>query len=377
MDEETFGQVITSKINECSRMCQVLCENLICSTIHLSKANFAWLVFDARKGKFMKKRRLYKIISMLLVLVMLCVNVMPSTIKAETSNYSSTKGSRDSVVLTTLLPNTAQDWAIAYKDGIGYPGYFHNKVIDDIREKYQSFGRSEMVIPGAGRYGFNGRADLVKNIDNKVYIWEVKPASNAYFPKKIDAINQVNRYVKANKLHKIGSNSDIKNGEFTSDVVNLKGDITTYKIIYKNSICNDGLIFYRFERVGRKNPQEEPVPETETVINSRKDSIRNRITSDEGDLPEPTGTVTIDWKKLVVYTAVATGLAVGGSEFSQTSVGQTISAAARDFLSRYAYSIQRLQELQEQWERGISCLLKQFMLLKAIRDRTNKLITKS
>ena len=109
MDEETFGQVITSKINECSRMCQVLCENLICSTIHLSKANFAWLVFDARKGKFMKKRRLYKIISMLLVLVMLCVNVMPSTIKAETSNYSSTKGSRDSVVLTTLLPNTAQD----------------------------------------------------------------------------------------------------------------------------------------------------------------------------------------------------------------------------------------------------------------------------
>lgn len=315
MDEETFGQVITSKINECSRMCQVLCENLICSTIHLSKANFAWLVFDARKGKFMKKRRLYKIISMLLVLVMLCVNVMPSTIKAETSNYSSTKGSRDSVVLTTLLPNTAQDWAIAYKDGIGYPGYFHNKVIDDIREKYQSFGRSEMVIPGAGRYGFNGRADLVKNIDNKVYIWEVKPASNAYFPKKIDAINQVNRYVKANKLHKIGSNSDIKNGEFTSDVVNLKGDITTYKIIYKNSICNDGLIFYRFERVGRKNPQEEPVPETETVINSRKDSIRNRITSDEGDLPEPTGTVTIDWKKLVVYTAVATGLAVGGSEF--------------------------------------------------------------
>ena len=31
--------------------------------------------------------------------------------------------------------------------------------------------------------------------------------------------------------------------------------------------------------------------------------------------------------------------------------------------------LQRLQELQEQWERGISCLLKQFMLLKAIRDR--------
>lgn len=118
MDEETFGQVISSKINECSRMCQVLYEKLTCSTIHLSKANFAWLVFDARKGKFMKKRRLYKIISMLLVLVMLWVNVMPSTIKAETSNYSSTKGSRDSVVLTTLLPNTAQDWAIAYKDGM-------------------------------------------------------------------------------------------------------------------------------------------------------------------------------------------------------------------------------------------------------------------
>lgn len=342
MDEETFGQVISSKINECSRMCQVLCENLTCSTIHLSKANFAWLVFDMRKGKFMKKRRLYKIISMFLVLVMLWVNVMPSTIKAETSNYSNTKGSRDSVVLTTLLPNTAQDWAIAYKDGIGYPGYFHNKVVNKIRNISYSSLEKEMLIPGAGRFGFDGRADLAKLGEGNTYIWEIKPASNGYYPKRIGAVNQVKRYVNASNSYKIGSNSEIKNGEFTSDVVNIKGDITTYKIIYKNSICNDGLIFYRFERVGRKNPQEEPAPETETVINSRKDSIRNRITSDEGYLPEPTGTVTIDWKKLVVYTAVATGLAVGGSEFSQTSVGQTISAAARDFLSRYAYSLAKI-----------------------------------
>ena len=315
MDEETFGQVISSKINECSRMCQVLCENLTCSTIHLSRTNFAWLVFDVRKGKFMKKRRLYKIISMFLVLVMLWVNVMPSTIKAETSNYSNTKGSRDSVVLTTLLPNTAQDWAIAYKDGIGYPGYFHNKVVNKIRNISYSSLEKEMLIPGAGRFGFDGRADLAKLGEGNTYIWEIKPASNGYYPKRIGAVNQVKRYVNASNSYKIGSNSEIKNGEFTSDVVNLKGDITTYKIIYKNSIHNDGLIFYRFERVGRKNPQEEPAPETATVINSRKDSIRNRITSDEGDLPEPTGTVTIDWKKLVVYTAVATGLAVGGSEF--------------------------------------------------------------
>lgn len=291
----------------------------------------------------MKRRRLYKLISMILVLVMIFINVMPSTIKAEKSNYSSTSGSGDSVVLTTLLPNTAQDWAIAYKDGIGSPGYFHNKVIDEIRKNYQSFDRNEMIIPGAGRYGFNGRADLVRrDIDEKYwYIWEVKPASNAYFPKKNDAINQVKRYVNASDSYKLGSNSEIKNGEFSVEVVNPKADVTTYKIVYKNSINNDGLIFYRFERIGRKNPQEEQASETETVINSRKSSIRGRIASDGEGLPAPTGTV-IDWKKLVVYTTLATGLAVGGAEFSQTSVGQTISAASKDFLSRYAYSFAKV-----------------------------------
>lgn len=93
--------------------------------------------------------------------------------------------------------------------------------------------------------------------DNVIYIWEVKPASNRYFPKKKDAIKQVQRYVDANMVrHKIGPNNVILDNTFE---VTIPISGITYEVEYCNSIYNTGLIFYRFVRLGKQEEEKEPV----------------------------------------------------------------------------------------------------------------------
>lgn len=154
----------------------------------------------------MKKKRLfYRLISIVLIMFMILSNSFCYTlrtvsaeddagldgfmdeleregyIKDENDIAKKDGDSLENVVLTDLPPNTPQDWAIAYKDGIGYPGFFHNEVEKDIRINNE-VGKKELIIPNAGRYGKDGRADLYNEVGNNVEIWDVKPASNGYWP---------------------------------------------------------------------------------------------------------------------------------------------------------------------------------------------------
>ena len=204
------------------------------------------------------KKIMYRVIASILILTMLMVDAVPRVAHAKTIDkvveQIGKNLANDGIVLTTLSPNTSQDWAIAFKDGITGWSFFHNKVEAHIRKNNNGMAESELLIPGAGRYGTNGKADIYKVDDFTTYIWEVKPASHGFFPKKIFATKQVEKYAAASPFYEVGANNVIKNASFNVETVTG----VVYEVKYANSLYNDGLIFYRFTRLGKKNPGQEP-----------------------------------------------------------------------------------------------------------------------
>ena len=65
------------------------------------------------------------------------------------------------------------------------------------------YGRTEVVIPGGGRYGLDGRADVVLYDGNSASIYEIKPISNYYNPTLRDKADaQLENYITAYKKTK-------------------------------------------------------------------------------------------------------------------------------------------------------------------------------
>lgn len=273
-------------------------------------------------------------------MAMLVVHACPQTIYAyNIENSIENKAVDDGIVLTALMPNTVQDWAIAYSDGIGYPAFFHNKVEQDIKTSKDNANiePEELKIPGAGRYGRDGRADIIKIDKGFTYIWEVKPASNGYLPKKKAALAQIRRYVAADELYRTGPNNVIKDSEFLTYVTAPNGRVTEYKVIYKNSLYNDGLIFYRFERQGTvkegEQPETETVPAKTPIAVDKKNEATNTIT-DVLYIPKqpPQQIPQIDWSKVTALTAIARMIMMAGTALNQSSVQQELVAYSRMYL---------------------------------------------
>lgn len=251
------------------------------------------------------------------------LNITPQSVYADENNTVN-EIIEESVVRTTLSPNTSQDWAIAYKDGIVYPSFFHNKVEADIRKKNGFLERNEMTITGAGRYGTNGRVDLYFNSNGLIYIWDVKPASNGYFPSSAAAVKQVENYVAADEDYRIGLNTTIKNGTFE---VTIPSSGVKYNVTYSNSLYNDGLIFYRFDRVGK--PEQKPVEVT--VTEEERNKVISKIV-DVGYVTEPT--IVVDWGKVNAFVAIATTITAAGIALNSDSVQKTLVACSATFLSK-------------------------------------------
>lgn len=276
----------------------------------------------------MKYTRMTKrILAIILAITMFVVNISPQTTYAnDFENAIVTDNVDDGIVLTTLSPNTAQDWAIAYSDGIGYPGFFHNKVEEHIRDNNDGIEKNELFIPGAGRYGYSGRADIIKVSGKYTYIWDVKTALNGYYPQKIGAVNQVARYVAAKESYKTGPNNVIPNSYLYVDVISYTGRVTEYRVTYENSLYNDGLIFYRFDRIG--TTQEAPQPSTVSAKN-KEDAITEIINK----RPVET-TATIDWGKVAALVAIAGTIVAAGVALNSDSVQEALVAYSSTFLTK-------------------------------------------
>lgn len=282
----------------------------------------------------MKYSRMTKrLLAIILAVTMFVVNICPQTIYAnDIENIVVAESVDDGVVLTTLPPNTSQDWAIAYKDGIGYPGFFHNEVEADIRNKNNGIHPNELKIGGAGRYGHDGKADIVKISEKITYIWEVKPASNGYYPKKIAAVDQVVKYVAASEFYQTGPNNVIPNSSFVVSVTSSTGRVTQYEVTYKNSLYNDGLIFYRFQRLG--TVQEEP--STVTVPADEKDAAVTTVV--DGNYGKKPG-ITVDWGKVAAFVAIAGTITAAGAAVGSDSVREALVAYSRTFLMKIGKAV--------------------------------------
>ena len=112
----------------------------------------------------------------------------------------------------------AGNWGDPIRDGLIPPwGYFHKEVQKHIKHTYSD-------IEDERTYS-NGRADLVRDIDNPkaedhrtTYIWEVKPGSYLRPDKMVKAENQLKKYIKS--LPEGGCEKNAKGGAFGEPKIN-------------------------------------------------------------------------------------------------------------------------------------------------------------
>lgn len=285
--------------------------------------------------------KIKRLIAMILVVATFVVNVLPQTVYAENienKEFYEYVG----INLTTLPINTSQDWAIAFADGIGYFGFFHDKVEAEIRKNNVGvIEPRELTIIGAGRYGKDGRADLISRSAGLTYIWDVKPASNGYDPNKAGAIKQVKNYVNADASYRLGPNNVIQDSKFPVSVVSSTGIETEYTVTYQNSIYNSGLIFYRFERVGRKEPERVPVPAPAPVPVPAPVKAKAVVTVvDKGYVTNPG--ITVDWGKGAAFVVIAsTIVACTKVSLNSSSVEQTLDALSESFLAKLGLALRK------------------------------------
>lgn len=136
--------------------------------------------------------------------------------------------------------------------------------------------------------GAEGHIDLWADGGNIIYVWEVKPPSYEYLPKRILGLEQLYRYVTLPKT-KIGGNLQprldtltfVPGGSSNSYMPHPTGtfsfswDNGSEELLYtvNYSAESDGLVIYHFDRYAKKkqeqeepDPVEVPVPATEPVI---------------------------------------------------------------------------------------------------------------
>lgn len=282
-------------------------------------------------------QKIKRAFAIILVMTTFVVNVFSQPVYAnQIENGEVPPNVDDGIVLTTLAPNTSQDWAIAYSDGINSANFFHNQIEKDIRKNNGGIDSTELFITGSGRYGNNGRADITKNFGGFTYIWEVKPASNGYYPLKIYAVDQVKKYVAANKLYRVGPNNIIKNNSFE---VTIPTSEVVYTVTYSNSLFHDGLIFYRFDRLGK--PQEEPQPSTVTVTVPATEKDKGVATViNVGYVTNPT--ITVDWGKVSAFVTIASIITAAKVRPYSTSVEEAAYTYSSTFLAKLGAALTKI-----------------------------------
>ena len=174
------------------------------------------------------KKRWKKWIAFILVFALSLSSIPVSQVQAETN---ATENSKD--VITSIMTsaehevekdleaqndskskNPAGNWYVAiHIDQLAW-NFFHNKVQADIKKRYSNVG-TEIQIEDKYKdgkpTGKPGRADIGMILDDKTYLWEVKPMSYSIDPeKKESAIKQLNGYVDSSSEFVKGSNQITK-----------------------------------------------------------------------------------------------------------------------------------------------------------------------
>ena len=118
-----------------------------------------------------------------------------------------------------------------------------------------------MYIPGSGKNGGKGFADLYFKQGSFTYLWDVKTALHGHdtYKQKQD-LDQLERYVNGDENYRSASefvNDPIPTTPTTFTVIDEKkpGINRKYTVTYQNA--GNGLIFYRFDRIKKDDDDEE------------------------------------------------------------------------------------------------------------------------
>lgn len=204
---------------------------------------------------------------------------------AETEKEEKKYDLRNTSISENKFPD---DWFASFRDGITeYDfGYFHRKVQNYIIKNYEGFQREKYFKDG-GENGSKGFADLIKTDDDDdiTYVWDVKTAlhgHDAVYQKQ--DLDQIDRYVEAGKRtgQKYCSAADYEKDPITHDPItfivedeNLPKVNKSYSITFQN--VGNGLIFYRFDKLKKDNPQENTAPDSspdQVLIDNALDSTK-------------------------------------------------------------------------------------------------------
>ena len=212
------------------------------------------------------------------------------------------EGEQDS--LSTI--NKAGDWTQARIDGCPW-NFFHNKVQEHLKGTY-NFGSIDIELkihykdyvtnPVTGKPSKTGSVDLsfeTVDIDSNevTYLWEVKPYSYFSGTKRIKAQQQLANYLNSELRIDIESTDNYLSGGTTpyiysgiiQNVIAPKNN-AKYKIIY--DVCNDGLIFYRFEKIEDENKQNDDNAEEEPESDSNPKTDEDLKPDSDPSTYEPT-----------------------------------------------------------------------------------------
>ena len=204
---------------------------------------------------------------------------------AETEKEEKKYDLRNTSISENKFPD---DWFASFRDGITeYDfGYFHRKVQNYIIKNYEGFQREKYFKDG-GENGSKGFADLIKTDDDDdiTYVWDVKTALHGHDAEyQKQDLDQIDRYVEAGKRtgQKYCSAADYEKDPITHDPItfivedeNLPKVNKSYSITFQN--VGNGLIFYRFDKLKKDNPQENTAPDSspdQVLIDNALDSTK-------------------------------------------------------------------------------------------------------
>ena len=213
-----------------------------------------------------KKMRYSRLLSFFLTLIIILPHINIFELKTNAVSVVDVRGTH----LNPYLP-----WNQAYADGLPYwnKGFFHKKLQDYLWGK-NGVKRGELSIKNGGENGGTGFADLYMTINNPLnpestitYLWDIKTAmrgSNINY--ELADLGQIERYIKAGSINgkdyrsaiELGVTDPIpKFGSFIVFDLNYPRISGYYMISFENA--GNGLIFYSFEKIGNKVPEDNPI----------------------------------------------------------------------------------------------------------------------